>query len=159
MPFGSQMIGRVHPQVQILFGTLIFSVLLVVCSFLAPIPSNFLVFTALYGSGFGLTNGFLYIVALHHSFSTYPTKPALTSGLVISGFSLGALIYTKVANVVVNPSNLPISPQEAVAIRELSLTTFPLMLRIVAMALGLQGILASFMIRDKTDVEEEKNDN
>ena len=105
---------------------------------------------------FGLSNALLYIVALHHSFSTYPSKPALTSGLVISGFSLGALIYTKVANVIVNPENLPIGPDEAAKFTDLCLTTFPKMLRIVAACLGLQGILASFMIPSKVREEEQE---
>ena len=105
---------------------------------------------------FGLSNALLYIVALHHSFSTYPSKPALTSGLVISGFSLGALIYTKVANVIVNLDNLPIGPDEAAEFRVLCLTTFPKMLRIVAACLGLQGILASFMIPSKVREEDER---
>ena len=56
-----------------------------------------MLFCLIYGTGFALVNGITYLVAVQNSWLTFPQKPALVSGLVISGFGIGSLIYTKMA--------------------------------------------------------------
>ena len=45
------------------------------------------------------------MVPMHHGWLWFPEKPGLVSGIVISGFGFGALIFGNVARVIVNPNN------------------------------------------------------
>jgi len=71
-----------------------------------PKEAYFLIFSVTYGAGFGLVNGITYMVAVKNSWAKFPDRPALITGISISGFGLGALIYTKLAQVLMNPDNL-----------------------------------------------------
>jgi len=103
MPIGSQLIGRLSAVYQIVLGTGSLAICMLTSSMLKPEPAHFLPFALIYGSGWGLVNGITYMVAVKNSWATMPQKPALIAGVVISGFGLGSLIYTKLANLIVNP--------------------------------------------------------
>ena len=59
----------------------------------------------LYVLGFGTTNAMTYMVPVHHGWSWFPNRPGLVTGLIISGFGFGALIFNSVSRALVNPDN------------------------------------------------------
>ena len=84
------------------------------------------------------------MVAVKNSWATIPSKPALTAGIVISGFGLGSLIYTKFASLIVNPDNNPISEGA-----DINVELAPYMLQIMAVTLSATGLAAALMITEE----------
>ena len=83
------------------------------------------------------------MIAVKNSWATIPSKPALIAGIVISGFGLGSLIYTKLANLIVNPDNNPISEGA-----DINVELLPYMLQIMAITLSATGLAAALMITE-----------
>jgi hypothetical protein len=46
------------------------------------------------------------MVPIKLGWRSFPENPGLVSGIIIGGFSLGALIFTQAATLIVNPDNL-----------------------------------------------------
>lgn len=109
-----------------------------------------MIFCLIYGIGFASVNGITYLVAIQNSWVTFPQRSALVSGLVISGFGLGSLMYTKMAKLIVNPDNLSINSDNMAQMHEQAIAVLPKMLRLMALTLGSTSIVASFMIIEKT---------
>ena len=66
---------------------------------------TFFLFTFLFAVGFGICNGLTYMVATQHGWLWFPDKPGLVSGIIISGFGFGNLIFGNFATYLVNPDN------------------------------------------------------
>lgn len=122
------MVGCLHPRTQILLGTMLVCLSLAASSFLKPHPSHFLLFSIIYGAGFGFVNGITYMVSVKNSWAAFPQKPALASGIVISGFGLGSLIFTKFSQTIMNPDGLSITEENQAFMHERAVEVLPSML-------------------------------
>jgi len=69
------------------------SIMCVLLASFVPITS-FLAFAVLFVSGQAICNGLSYMVPIRLGWKTYPESPGLISGIIIGGFSLGALVFT-----------------------------------------------------------------
>ena len=72
---------------------------------IATTRQSFPVFALLYVFGFGFNNALTYMVPIHHAWLWFPERPGLVSGILISGFGIGALIFNTVCLYLVNPQN------------------------------------------------------
>lgn len=59
----------------------------------------------MYGVGFGITSGIMYLVPLNTGFK-YPIKKGYVSGIIIAGYGFGAFFFNIIAQHIVNPDNL-----------------------------------------------------
>ena len=100
-PIGAQAAQKIHPKLLLFVANLIGLSLV----FLATLQSKFWIFCTLYVLGFGMTNAMTYMVPVHHGWSWFPNRPGLVTGLIISGFGFGALIFNSVSRALVNPDN------------------------------------------------------
>jgi hypothetical protein len=140
---GSQLLGRISPAYHVALANLIVMAALLTSSFLrgsdevicfdeptgeSTATAAFWTFVIVYCSGFGLVNGLSYMVPVHYGFQTFPDSPGLISGLVISGYGIGQLVFTSLAYKMVNPDNLPISAEYEAQLKASIDVNFPRML-------------------------------
>ena len=71
------------------------------CSF----TNNYVLFIAIYGTFIGLGFGLLYMTALKNAWQYCPSKKGLISGLILSCYSLGSIVWTNLTKHVANPNN------------------------------------------------------
>lgn len=77
-------------------GTLFF------CSFI----SNFYLFVGLYSIVIGFGFGVIYMVALRNAWQFYPSKKGMLSGIIMSCYSVGAILWVIITKELANPHNL-----------------------------------------------------
>ena len=58
-------------------------------------------YSVLIGLGFGL----LYMTALKNSWQYFPSKKGLISGLILSCYTVGAILWTIITKSIANPNN------------------------------------------------------
>lgn len=102
MQLGAYMIEVVHPRVQMLIGGLSIAIPLFVCSY----TKNFYLFVFLYSTVIGLGFGLLYMVALRNAWQYFPSKKGMMSGLIMSCYSVGAILWVIITKELANPNNL-----------------------------------------------------
>ena len=112
--------------------------------FLATTMSDFSAFTVLYVLGFGINNALTYMVPVHHVWLWFPKRPGLFSGLIITGFGFGALIFNTVSLYLVNPNNE--SANEEGKFSETVNERLPYMLRIVLVCFLIMTLIAIFLV-------------
>lgn len=83
-----------------------------ITSFVSSYLTNPYIFTVVYVLGFGFGKGFLFAAGLVSAWSHLPGRKGLASGVIISGFGFGGLIYGIAINRVVNPNNEVVHPVE-----------------------------------------------
>ena len=75
--------------------------------FVSFVPrTSFLGFAIPFVGGMAVCNGLGYMVPVRLGWKVYPEHSGLVSGIIIGGFSLGSLIFTYAATLIVNPDNL-----------------------------------------------------
>ena len=89
MQLGSVLIEKIHPRIQMLIGGLCISIPLFICSY----TTSFGLFVFLYSVIIGLGFGLLYMPALRNSWAFFPSKKPLLSGLILSFYSVGAIVW------------------------------------------------------------------
>mmetsp|Transcript_45683 Transcript_45683/g.60559 ORF Transcript_45683/g.60559 Transcript_45683/m.60559 type:complete len:252 (+) Transcript_45683:355-1110(+) len=139
-PIGAQLAQAVHPKILLFGANLVGISLLLIASY----QSSFLPFCILYVLGFGINNALTYIVPVHHSWLWFPERPGLASGLIITGFGFGALIFNTVSLYVVNPGNES-AAQDGKFSDEVN-ERFPYMLRMVMLCFSIMSIVAIALI-------------
>jgi OFA family oxalate/formate antiporter-like MFS transporter len=111
MQLGSYMIEKgVNPRLQTALGGICLVLPLILCSF----TKSFGLFVTFYSVFIGLAFGLLYMPALKNSWQYFPSKKGLISGLILSCYSIGAILWTIITKTVANPSNE--RPQEILQI-------------------------------------------
>ena len=68
--------------------------------------TNFPLFAAILTGGLGLCIGLSYTTPIRLGWKAMPERTGLVSGLTISGFGLGSLIFTSLGTMIINPQNL-----------------------------------------------------
>ena len=143
------------------------------CLFGAAYMKNFTGFAILYCIGFPFNHGMTYMAPVHHGWLWFPKNPGLVSGLILSGFGAGALIFDNVLTHIINPDNESIGDDgyysKAVDDRFrktfLVLVTSWLIIAIVGCMLTFPGPLpkkrrtGSVLISPSAQVQEEENLN
>jgi len=102
MPIGSSLTQRnINPRLLILLG----GVVAFTCLYLASFMESFVGFSILFVVGFAFNQGIAYLVPVHHGWLWWPQYPGLVSGIILSGFGVGGLIFDPVFTVLINPDN------------------------------------------------------
>lgn len=79
--------------------------ILLMAVFLVSFVTSYIGYVMLYGFGFGLTSGIMYLVPLNTGFK-FPIKKGYVSGIIIAGYGFGAFFFNIIAQNIVNPDNL-----------------------------------------------------
>ena len=104
MPIGTRLSEVLRARTMMIIGGTIN-----VSSFLLAsiVPrENFAYFALLWLTGTGICNGLTYIVPIKLGWRAFPEHQGLMSGITISGFGLGPLIFISLTTLLVNPDNL-----------------------------------------------------
>lgn len=75
---------------------------LLACSYI----KNYWVFVFLYSVVIGFGFGLLYMVSLRNAWQFYPSKKGMISGLIMSCYSVGAVLWVILTKQIANPQNL-----------------------------------------------------
>ena len=108
MPFGTRLAEKLSARTMMLIG----GIINVMCLLLASIVprENFGIFVLLWITAIGTCNGLTYIVPIKLGWRAFPEHQGLMSGITISGFGLGPLIFISLTTMLVNPDNLSQEP-------------------------------------------------
>ena len=101
MQLGSFMNERVNPKLQVFLGGMLLCSSLYICSYI----KNYVLFISIYSVVVGMSFGILFMPGLKNAWQYFPSKKGLISGLVLSCFSLGAILWTIITKAVANPKN------------------------------------------------------
>lgn len=90
MQIGSFMNDRVNPKIQVSIGGILMFSSLLTCSY----TTNYALFIFMYSVGIGMSLGLLYMPGLKNSWLYFPSKKGLISGIILSCYSIGAILWT-----------------------------------------------------------------
>lgn len=135
-------------------GGLCFSVPVLICSYV----KNFFLFAALYSILLGFGFGLIYMLPLRNAWLFYPNKKGMVSGIILSCYSIGAIIWSFLSTAVANPNNDPTTlvvpvgnnfeklfdPDSDVA------NNVPHMLRVLSYVFMVLSVLATLLITKKS---------
>ncbi len=101
--FGKYTQRNVQPKFMILVGGFCgISGLLVATSM-----QTYWSFFPFYCISWGLLTGCSYLTGFHHLWLWFPQSPGLSSGIVMGGYGIGALIFDNIMTPIMNPDNIP----------------------------------------------------
>jgi OFA family oxalate/formate antiporter-like MFS transporter len=104
LPFGTWLIQKhINPKLIIGCGGM-FSLLLML---IATYCESYQAFHWFYVLSFSSAVGLLQYCANEHAWLFFPDKKGLASGIVLSGFGLGAFIFINISTKIINPNNIP----------------------------------------------------
>lgn len=63
----------------------------------------------MYSLSWAINAGIAYFAAMHHGWFFFPDKPGFASGVILSGFGGGAVIFDNVSTALINPHNISIN--------------------------------------------------
>ena len=105
MPVGSYLTQQnVNPRHLILAGALIAFPFL----YLSSVMESFAGFAVFFVVGLSINQGLAYMVPVHHGWLWWPKYPGLVSGLILSGFGCGSLIFDTLLARLINPKDIPV---------------------------------------------------
>jgi MFS family permease len=102
MQLGSIMIEKIHPRIQMAIGGSAVVLPLFVCSY----SQNYYLFIFMYAVVLGFGFGVLYMVSLRNAWQFFPNKKGMLSGLIMSFYSVGAIVWVLITKSIANPNNL-----------------------------------------------------
>ena len=106
-PIGGLLAQRgTHPKLLIAIGSTVTISLFYASSFAKDIK----LFAGLYVTAFAFNHGLSYMAPIQNGWLWFPDKPGLISGIIISGFGSGALIFDNVLTALINPDNASLQP-------------------------------------------------
>jgi MFS transporter, OFA family, oxalate/formate antiporter len=102
MQLGSYLIERgLDPRLQTAIGGAFLVAPLFICSY----TKSFGLFVTVYSILIGFAFGLLYMAALKNSWQYFPSKKGMISGLILSCYSVGAIVWTLITKYIANPNN------------------------------------------------------
>jgi MFS family permease len=101
MQVGSVMMDYFHPKVHLMIGGLFF----VGSIFIASFINEYLVFVLFYAIISGIGYGIVYMLPVKNAYSFFPNNKGLVGGLIMSFYSLGAVLWSFVSKGIINPEN------------------------------------------------------
>ncbi|CDW86897.1 major facilitator superfamily protein [Stylonychia lemnae] len=101
-PFGSWLAKRIDGRIQLSIGCVIGLSTALASSYC----TNFWAFFVLYAGGFGVCNGFAYVVPVYSGWRYFKDNKGLVTGIVLCGFGFGAFFFNLISTAVVNPKGL-----------------------------------------------------
>lgn len=151
MPFGKPVADKIGAKTTMLLSYIMIIIGLISCSYL----KNFYVFALVYSITLGACGGLTLTIPLWAGWKHYPNKKGLVSGIIVSGFGLGAVFFGLAAQYVVNPDNILANIQGSNPIEkffdENVYRKVPFMLRIMSIIVAFFGIISIFMIQPLED--------
>lgn len=102
MQLGSVMIEKIHPRIQMAIGGIAIVIPLFVCSYTQSYGLFIFMYAVVIGFGFGV----LYMVALRNAWQFFPSKKGMLSGIIMSSYSVGAILWVLITKQIANPNNL-----------------------------------------------------
>eukprot|EP00347_Sterkiella_histriomuscorum_P003101 403365582 len=138
-PLGSYISKKLHPRWLILIGCSLGVGLMIAASFM----TNYLAFLLLYTLSFGFSNGISYAVPVYNSWSHYPEKKGMVTGIVLCGFGMGSFMFDFISVALVNP-NAQDPDKQGVYSLEVA-NNVPYMLRMLALIWTIISTIAFFM--------------
>ena len=123
LPIGTYFTGKgVNPKIMISIGGAVYVILMFTASF----TTNFTTFKILYPLAWSFNNGMAYYAAANEAWKFFPDKPGFASGIILSGYGMGAFFFDNISTQLINPNNYDVgSPEFNEAVK----TRFVLMLR------------------------------
>lgn len=82
-------------------GGVCFSVSVFICSYAKSLALFAFFYSFVVGFGFGL----IYMLPLRNAWLFYPNKKGMVSGIILSCYSIGAIIFNFLSSAIVNPNN------------------------------------------------------
>ena len=105
LPFGSRILKKLGKRWTCMILGLSLSAAIFISSFL----ENFWGFVIMYGIGFGIFGGLIYMIPVFSAVQFFPNKKGVVSGIIIGAFGFGSLVTNFIALAIVNPDNTPAS--------------------------------------------------
>lgn len=152
-PFGGQLTGRIPSHWQIALSGAISITCMLLASF---VPRTFFLgFAMLFVFGMAVCNGLGYIVPIRLGWKVFPERPGLVSGIIIGGFSFGALIFTYASTLLVNPDNLNLEINEngKMVFPETVALMVPVLMRWLALGCSIFLIASLLLITEPTSLK------
>ena len=144
MPLGAYLCRNYHPRVGILLAAVIGTGSTFAASFL----TNFWAFLVVFGGGYGVAGGIIYMIPIVAGWEYFPNRKGMVSGVIISGFSCAGLIFNQISTALANPTNA--SPTDDYYGKEVY-ERVPRMLRILTLCWGAL-LAAGFILITKAPV-------
>jgi MFS family permease len=153
MQIGSYLIEKMNPRIQMAIG----GTCIVVPLFLCSLITNFYLFVFFYAVVVGLGFGLLYMVSLRNAWQFFPSKKGMLSGMIMSCYSFGAILWVLLTKAIANPDN--IKPTEIVQVEEKIekfysadsevVKNVPFMLQMLALIYGIMLVFATLLINKR----------
>ena len=80
--------------------------------FAASCTTSYSIFKCLYPLAWSFNNGMSYYAAAIEAWIFFPDKPGFTSGIILSGFGLGAFFFDNISTYLINPNDYAVGTQE-----------------------------------------------
>ena len=154
MILGGLLERKLGPRVSTLMGSLLMT-LGVLLSY-AAIKVSFWLLLFTYGVMFGLGVGIAYIGPIASAIRWMPRWKGVTTGVVLSGFGLGALIFDPIQTGYINPHNEPHKDPDGFSDKHLLDRVPSIFLILGAIYLVLQ-VVGSLMIVDPPELSSEES--
>jgi len=109
LPIGTWLCARgTNPKLTLAIGASIGISLM----FFASYTKSYTAFHWLYSLSWVINNGITYFAACNEAWKFFPDKPGLASGVILSGFGFGGLIFDNVSTALINPLDYAIGTPE-----------------------------------------------
>ena len=87
-------------------GSFSFSLSVFLASFMTSLPT----YCIFYGIFFGASIGLAYLPPFKHTYSYFPNRKGMCSGVCMMGYGIGSLMFNAIFLNLVNPDNIAADP-------------------------------------------------
>ena len=94
--------------------------------YLATYQTSYFLFHWMFCFSWAMASGLSFYAPMHQAWGFFPDRPGFASGLIISGFGGGGLIFNNLSTSIINPENISISDP---LYNETIKAGFPMMIR------------------------------
>ena len=102
MQVGSLLIEKVHPKVHVFVCGSLFSIPIYICSHVTSFRWFFFLYAIVSGIGYGG----VYMLPIRNAWLFFPFKKGMVSGIILSSYSIGAILWIFLSTSLANPRNL-----------------------------------------------------
>jgi MFS transporter, OFA family, oxalate/formate antiporter len=103
MQFGTILLDKLRPKVQLFLGGFLFSSSIYAMSY----TRSYLLFLVLQSVVNAAGMGLIYMLPVRNAWMFYPRKKGMVSGIILMCYSIGAIIWSFMTTMLVNPDNIP----------------------------------------------------
>ncbi|VDL60587.1 unnamed protein product [Hymenolepis diminuta] len=149
MPIGGALLPFMGYRAVVILGCIINSGSILLTYF--TIQKGFIYVVLTYAVALGFGFGFSYAIIFSVAGSWFPKRRALITGMIVGGFGLGALVFTPIQTVYINPNNLMVNNETKLFDDPELLDKVPMAFLILGGSLAALQFIGIFLLIEKTE--------